>query len=120
MIAAGRRPGYGAEPRDQPGHSVEIDRELEGRGRRVAREINFPSLRGVKREADSGSPAGVTENMTPDQVRALLGAPDEVTSETTDSGVTRERWIYRSAGKTVVFENGVATSVQYSGKRSSG
>lgn len=67
----------------------------------------------LKREADSTSPAGgVTENMTPDQVRALLGPPDEVVTETTDSGVSRERWIYRSVGKTVLFENGIAISVQ--------
>ena len=52
--------------------------------------------------------AGVTENMTPDQVRALLGAPDEVTSD----GRAREVWTYRSVGKTVTFENGVATSVR--------
>ena len=45
--------------------------------------------------------------MTPDQVRALLGAPDDVSSE---GG--REVWTYRNVGKTVVFENGVATSVR--------
>jgi hypothetical protein len=65
----------------------------------------------IKSQADS--PAGtVSENMTPDQVRALLGSPDEVKSETTDTGVKRETWTYRSAGKTVLFENGVAVSVR--------
>ena len=54
----------------------------------------------------------VSENMTPDQVRALLGSPDETSSETLGSGVTRETWTYRNAGKTVVFENGVAVSVR--------
>ncbi len=64
-------------------------------------------------EADSaGSGGAVTENMTPDQVRALLGSPSEVRSETTDSGVRREKWIYSSVGKTVIFENGVVLSVQ--------
>lgn len=85
------------------------------RAREVAREAERQNAEAerMKREADSGSPAGtVTENMTPDQVRALLGPPDEVTSETTDSGVSRERWTYRSAGKTVVFENGIAISVR--------
>ncbi|HTR01967.1 MAG TPA: hypothetical protein VMN82_02135 [Thermoanaerobaculia bacterium] len=67
----------------------------------------------MSREADqSGAAAGVTENMTPDQVRALLGAPDDVQTEALDSGARRETWTYRSAGKTVVFENGVAISIR--------
>jgi len=85
------------------------------RARDLAREAERQNAERerAQREAESGSPAGrVSENMTPEQVRALLGPPDEVTSETTESGVSRERWIYRSAGKTVVFENGVATSIQ--------
>ena len=84
------------------------------RARDLARQADRQNAEAerLKREADSGSAAGVTENMTPDQVRALLGPPDEVTSETNESGVSRERWTYRSAGKTVVFENGVAISVQ--------
>jgi hypothetical protein len=64
------------------------------------------------REAESTAPgAGVTENMTPEQVRALLGSPDDVTTETTDTGRPREKWLYRSAGKTVTFENGIVVSV---------
>jgi hypothetical protein len=85
------------------------------RAREVAREAERQNAaaRSAQSEADSASPAGrVTENMTPDQVRGLLGPPDEVTSETTDSGISRERWTYRSAGKTVVFENGIAISVR--------
>lgn len=85
------------------------------RARAVAREAERQNAaaRGAQSEADSASPSGrVSENMTPDQVRALLGPPDEVTSETTDSGISRERWVYRSAGKTVVFENGIAISVR--------
>ena len=84
------------------------------RARDLAREADRQNAEAerLKREADSGSPTGtVTENMTPDQVRALLGQPDEVTSETTDTGVSRERWTYRSVGKTVVFENGIAISL---------
>jgi hypothetical protein len=64
------------------------------------------------RDADQAGGGTVTENMTPDQVRALLGSPDEASSETLPSGVTRETWTYRSVGKTVVFENGVAVSVR--------
>lgn len=66
-------------------------------------------IEGVKREADS--PAGqVTENMTPDQVRALLGPPDVV--ETDDGAPRQEKWIYRAAGKTVIFENGIAVAIR--------
>jgi uncharacterized membrane protein len=54
----------------------------------------------------------VSENMTPEQVRALLGPADSVDSETSDSGVARERWTYRSVGKTVVFENGVVARIE--------
>ena len=64
------------------------------------------------READQPSTGTVTENMTPDQVRALLGPPDDVSSETTGAGVARETWTYRNVGKIVVFENGVAISVR--------
>jgi hypothetical protein len=64
------------------------------------------------READAPSTSSVSENMTPDQVRALLGTPDDVSTETTDSGVARETWTYRAVGKTVVFENGIAVSVR--------
>jgi hypothetical protein len=63
--------------------------------------------------ADSGSGgAQITENMTPEQVRALLGPPSETQSETMDSGGPREKWIYSAVGKTVVFENGVVVSIR--------
>jgi hypothetical protein len=69
----------------------------------------------AQREADA--PAGfgggsVTENMTPDQVRSLLGSPDETSTETTETGAPREKWTYRSVGKTVVFENGVVARIE--------
>ena len=66
----------------------------------------------VAGEADQPFTGSVSENMTPDQVRALLGTPDDVATETTSMGGTREIWTYRSVGKTVVFENGVAVSVR--------
>jgi hypothetical protein len=85
------------------------------RARAAARKSEARTSAGeaVGREADQ--PAGgaaITENMTPEQVRGLLGSPDEVRSETTSSGASRETWTYRSVGKTVVFENGIAVSVQ--------
>jgi hypothetical protein len=55
--------------------------------------------------------AAVTENMTREQVRALLGPPDSVDNETSDSGAGREKWTYRTAGKTVVFESGVVVRI---------
>jgi hypothetical protein len=61
---------------------------------------------------DSAPSGTVTENMTRDQVRALLGPPDSVDSETSDTGTVREKWTYRSVGKTVVFENGVVARIE--------
>ena len=82
-----------------------IDR---ARNAAAASDARTSAGQGVAREADQpGNGGTVTENMTPDQVRALMGSPDDVTSE---GG--REVWTYRSVGKTVVFENGVATSVR--------
>jgi len=68
----------------------------------------------AQREADAAAPSGgaVSENMTPDQVRSLLGSPDETRTETSETGASRERWIYRSVGKSVVFENGVVIRVE--------
>jgi len=62
--------------------------------------------------ADSNSSGQITENMTPDQVRALLGPPSDTRTETMDSGGSREIWTYAAVGKTVVFENGVVVSIR--------
>src|SRR5262245_60477302 len=64
------------------------------------------------READGAGGGSVSENMAPDQVRALLGAPDATSTETLGSGATRETWTYRSVGKSVVFENGVVKEIR--------
>ena len=66
----------------------------------------------AKQSLDSAPAGTVSENMTREQVRALLGPPDSVDSETSDSGVAREKWTYRSVGKTVVFENGVVARIE--------
>jgi hypothetical protein len=78
----------------------------------AASDARTSAGQGVAREADQPSNGGVTENMTPDQVRALIGPPDDVQTDTTGSGAARETWTYRSVGKTVVFENGVVTAVR--------
>lgn len=63
-------------------------------------------------EAAKAIPGGnVSENMTPDQVRAALGSPDEVETSTNDMGKPVEKWTYRKAGKVVTFVDGVAVSV---------
>jgi hypothetical protein len=64
------------------------------------------------RESEQAGTGSVSENMTPAQVRSLLGSPDDVSTETLENGASRETWTYRSVGKTVVFENGVAVSVR--------
>jgi hypothetical protein len=92
-----------AEPRGTP-----IDR---ARAAAAASDSRTAAGDATGRAADAPA-AGVTENMTPDQVRALLGSPDDVSTETTGSGAAREIWTYRSVGKTVVFENGVAIEIR--------
>ena len=85
------------------------------RARAVARQSAERSAQtqGAQREADAPTaPGAVSENMTPDQVRSLLGSPSEVRTETTDTGSRRERWTYATVGKTVVFENGIVVSVE--------
>jgi hypothetical protein len=85
------------------------------RARAVARtaEERQAEIDRLAREAASPrEPGRVHENMTPAEVRALLGAPDEITSGSSASGAPRETWLYRSVGKKVVFENGVAVSVE--------
>ena len=93
-----------ADPRGSP-----IDR---ARSAAAASDSRTTAGDAVAREADQPLAGTVSENMTPDQVRALLGTPDDVASETTSMGGTRETWTYRNVGKTVVFENGVAVSVR--------
>ncbi len=67
----------------------------------------------AQREADAVVPSGgVSEDMTPEQVQSLLGPPDETLRETTETGAPRLKWLYRSVGKTVVFENGVVVRVE--------
>ncbi len=87
-----------------------IDRAREAARKADARHAEADRL---GTEAAAPREAGrVHENMTPAEVRALMGAPDEVTSDTTATGAPRETWLYRSVGKKVVFENGVAVSVE--------
>lgn len=103
------RPGRTAAP-EAPGRTSDPIERARAAARR-GEERNEQS-REAGREADSSPAAGVTENMTPEQVRALLGPPEEVATETTEGGASRERWIYRRANRTVVFENGVVSRIE--------
>jgi hypothetical protein len=85
------------------------------RARAVARQSAERSAQaqGTQREADAPTVSGtVSENMTPEQVRSLLGSPSEIRTETTETGGRREKWTYAAVGKTVVFENGIVVSVE--------
>lgn len=89
--------------------SAPIDRARDAARKADARHAEADRLGS---EAAAPREAGrVHENMTPTEVRALMGAPDEITSDSTATGAPRETWHYRSVGKKVVFENGVAVSV---------
>ena len=93
-----------SDPRGSP-----IDR---ARSAAAASDARTAATDAVGREADAPIGGSVTENMTPEQVRALLGTPDDVSTETTALGGAREIWTYRSVGKTVVFENGIVVAVR--------
>ncbi|MEO8429972.1 MAG: hypothetical protein ABI592_00575 [Acidobacteriota bacterium] len=95
--------------RKETGPSTPIER---ARAAARASDARNAETAGAQNAADAPPAAGVSENMTPDQVRALLGAPSDTQSETTDMGVRRETWTYRDVGKTVVFENGIVTSIR--------
>jgi hypothetical protein len=92
------------DPRGSP-----IDRARSAAGASDARTAAGDA---VAREADQPLTGTVSENMTPEQVRALLGSPDDVVTETTAMGGPREIWTYRSVGKSVVFENGIVVAVR--------
>lgn len=49
------------------------------------------------------------EKMTRDEVRTLLGAPDSV--EPVPGSPRRVRWIYRVAGRSILFEDGRVVSI---------
>ena len=86
-----------------------------GRARTAAATIERRQAETDRLAGEAAAPreAGrVHENMTPSEVRALMGPPDEVTSGYSASGGPQETWIYKSVGKKVVFEDGVAVRVE--------
>jgi hypothetical protein len=94
----------------ETGSSAPIERARDAARKADARQAEIDRL-----GAESAAPreAGrVHENMTTSEIRALMGPPDEVTQGSTETGALRETWLYRSTGKRIVFENGVAVSVE--------
>ncbi len=97
--------------RDESGASTApIERARQAAQKVDARQAEMDRL--ASEAAPPRESGRVQENMTPAEVRALLGPPDEVSTDSTASGAPRETWIYRNVGKKVVFENGVAVSVE--------
>jgi hypothetical protein len=95
----------------EPASQAPIDRARDAAHRSEARQSELDRI-GREASATDREAGRVHENMTPSEVRAMMGAPDEVTSGVSAAGAPQETWIYRSVGKKVVFENGVAVSVQ--------
>jgi hypothetical protein len=94
----------------ETGSSAPIERARDAARKADERQAEIDRL-----GAESAAPreAGrVHENMTTSEIRALMGPPDEVTQGSTEAGASRETWLYRSTGKRIVFENGVAVSVE--------
>lgn len=95
----------------EPAPRAPVERARDAAHRSEARQSELDQ---IGREASSNErEAGrVHENMTPSEVRAMMGDPDEVTPGVSAAGAPQENWIYRKVGKKIVFENGVAVSVQ--------
>jgi hypothetical protein len=79
---------------------------------RKANERQLEADRIGQQDSSTGVGSQIHENMTPSDVRALLGSPDEITSSVSETGAPRETWLYRSVGKKVVFQNGFVASVE--------
>jgi hypothetical protein len=94
-----------------PAPRAPIERARDAAHRTEARQSELDQL-GREAASNEREAGRVHENMTPSEVRAMMGDPDEVTSGVSAAGGPQETWVYRSAGKKVVFENGVAVSVQ--------
>src|SRR5262249_19951794 len=93
---------------------IERAREVARKSTERAWEVAGKAAEGAPARAGPRAPAAppppggtVSENMPPDRVPALPAPPPKPLSETPGPGARREKWIYSSVNKTVVFENGV-------------
>ena len=93
-----------------PAPRAPVERARDAAHRSEARQSELDQM-GREAASNEREAGRVHENMTPSEVRAMMGDPDEVTSGVSAAGAPQETWVYRSVGKKVVFENGVAVSV---------
>ena len=93
-----------------PAPRAPVERARDAAHRTEARQSELDQM-GREAASNEREAGRVHENMTPSEVRAMMGDPDEVTSGVSAAGAPQETWVYRSVGKKVVFENGVAVSV---------
>ena len=95
----------------EPAPRAPIERARDAAHRSEARQTELDQI-GHEASSNEREAGRVHENMTPSEVRAMMGDPDEVTPGVSPAGAPQETWIYRSVGKKIVFENGVAVSVR--------
>jgi len=79
---------------------------------RKANERQLEADRIGQQDSSTGAGTQIHENMTPSDVRALLGSPDEITTGISETGAPRDTWLYRSVGKKVIFQSGFVISVE--------
>ena len=94
--------------------AVEASAPME-RANTAARKANERTLEADRigqQDSSTGSGSQIHENMTPSDVRALLGSPDEITTGISETGAPRETWLYRNVGKKVVFQNGFVVAIE--------
>ena len=77
-----------------------------------ANERQLEADRIGQQDSSTGAGTQIHENMTPSDVRALLGSPDEITTGISETGAPRDTWLYRSVGKKVIFQSGFVISVE--------
>ena len=77
-----------------------------------ANERQLEADRIGQQDTSTGAGSQIHENMTPSDVRALLGSPDEITTGVSETGAPRDTWLYRSVGKKVIFQSGFVVSVE--------
>ena len=85
------------------------------RARAAAKKANERQLEADRigqQDTSTGAGSQIHENMTPSDVRALLGSPDEITTGISETGAPRDTWLYRSVGKKVIFQSGFVISVE--------
>ncbi len=100
----------GSRSGGEPSTSAPVDRARDAA--RKANERQLEADRIGHEDVSTGAGAQIHENMTPTDVRGLLGQPDEITTGVSETGAPREIWVYRSVGKKVIFQNGFVVAIE--------